>query len=144
MKLCITCKIKEVYAPRYSYCRECQSILVKKWRKDNIEYVKEKAKIKYINKSTPESRRRNKYLTRYGITLEEFKKMENEQMGLCAICQRPPVRHKKVLCVDHCHETEKVRGLLCDDCNNLLGRAKDNPMILISAVVYLLDSETAK
>lgn len=142
MKFCIKCKIKEVYAPRYSYCKECQSFIAKKWRLENIELIKSKKREKYIKESTPEKRRNSKYLQRYGITLEDFKSMEEEQAGLCAICQRPPYGKKQVLCVDHCHETGKIRGLLCDDCNNLLGRAKDNPMILISSVVYLLDNET--
>lgn len=133
-----------MYAPRYSYCKECQSVLVKKWSADNIEYIKDKKKEYYLKNSTPETRKRAKLLATYGITMEEFKEMESKQMGVCAICQQLPSGHKKVLCVDHCHETGIVRGLLCDDCNNLLGRAKDNPMILMSAVVYLTDSNVAK
>ena len=47
------------------------------------------------------------------------------QRGLCAICQAPPDGQWKVLCVDHDHETGKVRGLLCVTCNTMLGRLEN-------------------
>ena len=75
--------------------------------------------------------------TRYGISLQEYKEMANEQNGLCKICGRKP-SNDKGLCVDHCHQTSHVRGLLCPSCNTLLGMAKDNPDILQSSLNYLL------
>jgi hypothetical protein len=139
MKKCIKCNLNNAYSSKniqYSYCKECQSVITKQWRIDNIEKVKQKAKLKFQNLSK-ESKRNSKYLNRYGITLQNFIDMEVEQKGLCAICGNPPSGKKKVLCVDHCHDTGKVRGLLCDDCNNLLGRAKDKIEHLLSAVEYL-------
>ena len=44
--------------------------------------------------------------------------------------------------IDHCHETGKIRGILCHLCNNLLGNARDNTTILASAIDYLHASET--
>lgn len=74
-------------------------------------------------------------LSRYGITLEEYENLFIVQHGCCAICRvRKPAHEFKV---DHCHETGKVRGLLCLNCNVLLGHAKDNPRILLDAVKYL-------
>lgn len=74
----------------------------------------------------------------YGLTPEQFESMMKAQDGKCAICGsggHGNIRNR--LCVDHCHKTKKVRGLLCRYCNIVLGVAKDNPKILKKAVAYL-------
>ena len=53
----------------------------------------------------------------YGITLDDYNKMFNEQEGKCAICQRHQNELTRTLCVDHDHKTNKVRALLCVTCN---------------------------
>lgn len=53
----------------------------------------------------------------YGITIDQYKQMALEQLGLCAICHKTP---KRGLVVDHSHITEKIRGLLCARCNSIL------------------------
>lgn len=74
----------------------------------------------------------------YGLTIKEYERMLEEQKGLCAICAKPETRKKqRRLCVDHCHETGKIRGLLCQRCNSVLGYMKDDPNLLQSAVEYL-------
>jgi|SRR5579863_3889308 len=82
-------------------------------------------------------------LAKYGITTEQFLILNNQQDGLCAICGGPPGRRKTRLCVDHDHKTGKVRGLLCNDCNNGLGRFKDDTAIVSKALAYL-DKHGAK
>jgi hypothetical protein len=74
----------------------------------------------------------------YGITAEQFAKMLEDQGGACAICRRSdwPGRHNSP-CVDHNHTTGAVRGLLCDSCNQGLGRFGDDPIKLRSAADYL-------
>lgn len=62
-----------------------------------------------------------------------------EQKGVCAICGGPGGPHKS-LAVDHHHGTGSVRGLLCGNCNNGLGRFRDNPEFLAKAITYLLDT----
>lgn len=70
----------------------------------------------------------------YGITLCEYEAMLEQQNGLCAICQN---RMDKV-CIDHCHTSGKVRGLLCDNCNKAIGLLKDNPYVVKGARDYLI------
>jgi len=78
------------------------------------------------------------HLQRYGITVEQYKAMVDEQEGLCAICgTSEPGEWFTRLVVDHCHSTGKVRGLLCAKCNRGLGQFKDNPQMLRSAIAYL-------
>lgn len=86
---------------------------------------------------TPEAFRRAT-VKKYGITLEEYDALLAKQGGVCAICKcSPDVQHHKVLAVDHCHDSKKVRGLLCDRCNLGIGGLKDNPELLQAAITYL-------
>ena len=58
-----------------------------------------------------------------------------EQEGGCAICGEPP--KTSALHVDHCHDTGRVRGLLCFRCNSALGNFREDPAILTAALDYL-------
>jgi hypothetical protein len=77
----------------------------------------------------------------YGITLKDYEHLYILQNGVCAICRKPEGRKGKVfLVVDHDHETGKVRGLLCSNCNSGLGFFKDSLESLSSARQYLKSS----
>ncbi len=85
---------------------------------------------------------RNYFLLRnFGITLEEFNKILEAQNNLCAICKQPETRQfngrTSSLALDHCHETGKVRGLLCWRCNSGIGKLRDNSELLRNAADYL-------
>ena len=67
-----------------------------------------------------EIERRNRYKKLYGITVDRYEEMAMEQNGLCLICGKQPKENR--LCVDHCHTSGDVRGLLCHPCNLALGR----------------------
>jgi hypothetical protein len=71
----------------------------------------------------------------FGITLAEYEHMMVSQNGACAICKRKP--EKKFLAVDHCHATDRIRGLLCDRCNRGIGFFGDDPKTLRRAARYL-------
>jgi hypothetical protein len=73
----------------------------------------------------------------YGITLDDYNKMFIEQNGCCKICNKHQSELKQILAVDHCHITNKVRGLLCGNCNRGLGLFKDNTLILNEAIKYI-------
>lgn len=74
----------------------------------------------------------------YGVTLEEVSKMYFLQNGKCKICGVPkPSSGYEGLHIDHDHVTGRVRGLLCNECNMMLGLAKDDTKILITAINYL-------
>ena len=73
----------------------------------------------------------------YGLTLEDYNQMFEEQNGCCKICNRHQTDFKKRLHVDHCHNTNKVRGLLCHNCNLALGRFMDNPETIKAALEYV-------
>jgi len=65
--------------------------------------------------------------------------MVNEQNNACAICGFAFYdRIHRYLHVDHDHHTGELRELLCENCNRLIGQAKENPLILINACNYLI------
>lgn len=101
-------------------CRECHKIQMKE---------------QWHNK-TPFEKWSSRVLNMYGITPEELKTMYDKQEGKCAICSTEPTT-KRGLHVDHCHETGKVRGLLCHGCNVALGSFKDDVQLLNNAIKYL-------
>lgn len=81
--------------------------------------------------------RAHKLKAKYGITLEEYNLLLINQGGGCAVCGYIP-HQGEVLCVDHCHNSLRVRGLLCHPCNKALGNLKDDPELLQKAIEYLI------
>ncbi|WP_313884406.1 endonuclease VII domain-containing protein [Streptomyces tropicalis] len=78
-------------------------------------------------------RNRVSYFKRkYGLSPVELKALVAEQAGVCCICLSALPEH-----VDHCHETGRVRGVLCFSCNAALGQFKDRPDVMRRAAAYV-------
>lgn len=77
----------------------------------------------------------------YGISVDEYETLLAQQGGVCAICKKAETLIRKgALCkltIDHDHNTGRVRGILCNNCNRALGMLKDDPAILREAATYL-------
>ena len=75
----------------------------------------------------------------YSITTKEYDDLLKQQDGKCKICgtTSPIEGRKKYLCVDHDHNTGKIRGLLCDKCNRGIGLLNDDIKIIKNALDYL-------
>ena len=92
---------------------------------------------------SPQCKGKNAYYKRqYGITDSDLAQMKDEQNNKCYICQSEGFligknNHSEKLAVDHCHDTGKVRKLLCHNCNRALGLFKDKPELLRKAADYL-------
>lgn len=74
----------------------------------------------------------------YGVTPEQYDALLLAQDNRCAICRTDTPGGRGTWCVDHCHDTERVRGLLCNGCNTGLGQFQDDPDRLKAAAEYLL------
>jgi hypothetical protein len=72
----------------------------------------------------------------FSMSVADYEQMLRDQDGVCAICRRAE-RFRGRLCVDHDHETGRVRGLLCLLCNSALGGFRDDVGLLLAAVHYL-------
>jgi len=102
--------------------------------------LQEDGSVKY--KMSKEQSRHYGYLRYYNITAEDYAKMFSKQDGKCAICHQPETAldkngETKILAVDHCHDSGKVRELLCYACNSMLGQARDKIEVLESGIAYL-------
>lgn len=75
----------------------------------------------------------------YNITLEDFLELYKKQDYKCKICNTDLDSHKfrQFMNIDHCHKTNKIRGILCSSCNVGLGSFKDSVVILNKAIEYL-------
>lgn len=126
---CLDCGAEEV-RPGTAYCKNCGTA------RSKASYEKNYAK-----------HRARRTLKLYGITQEEFDQVLRGQDGKCAICKVGLVFHLKrgeqvpegcrIGAVDHDHETDEVRGMLCTPCNTALGSFQDSIPSLLSAVSYL-------
>lgn len=79
-------------------------------------------------------------LKKFGMTENDYKDLYDKQSGRCAICQKHSSEYLTRLSIDHCHSENKVRGLLCLQCNTALGSFKDNVEYLARARDYLIMS----
>lgn len=113
----------------------------REWRKRNPEKTSvycRKHRATNLEKKR-ESCRSHKW-TKHGMSRAEYFTMLVVQSGQCKICLQPlPGGHHTH--IDHCHKTGKVRGVLCMNCNHMLGKSKDNPEILMRGAQYLIDSD---
>lgn len=80
---------------------------------------------------------RRSYL--YGVSPDDYDALHDKFSGSCGICGNTE-ESGVALAIDHCHGSGKVRGLLCNNCNNGLGRFKDDEELLQLAINYLKEN----
>lgn len=141
-ELCCVCRGKP-RMPRGGYCRQCASEYERERRAKNADEINARARARY----TPERARRDK-LSRYSLMPEQFAALLVAQDGRCAVCRAPGdlhVDHDHGCCPESLRSCGKcVRGLLCSNCNNGLGRFGDDPDRLDKAAAYLRDWAVAQ
>jgi hypothetical protein len=138
-------KNKRAWDGLYDRCRECNAAATSAWyaeRSQDLEWTRRKNERQVArraaNKGEKQARDDKRYALKglYGITIEQFGSMLAAQRRRCPICHRV-FESDRDAHVDHDHDTGRVRGLLCNNCNNGLGRFKDDPSALRRAAEYL-------
>lgn len=109
----------------------------KEYCERNKEKLKETRKTYAQSERGKEVRRKAHIKYLYKVTPEEYDELLLKQDNVCALCLKPESIVGNVLCIDHCHTTGRVRGLLCRLCNSALGKFKDDKEILQRALNYL-------
>lgn len=127
-KTCHEAKDSSEFYVRNLSCKSCCHLKAREWAAKNPDKVKD-------------SRRKTKLKQKYGISTEDYDKMYDEQNGVCCICEQPHTR--RALNVDHCHKTGKVRKLLCDKCNMVLGLVDDSVKMLQKMKDYLNENSSS-
>ena len=130
-------KIKSYYeANKEKICAQARQ-----WAKDNPEAIKRHRESKSWGSEWYRTTGRNATLLRtYGITEEEYEARIVAQGSKCAICGEP-LDNSKTTHLNHNHETGELRGFLCMNCNNGIGKFKDRIDLLEAAIVYLKSYE---
>lgn len=105
---------------RYQSNREQEYARGKAWRENNPIIYKASLRASQLRR-------------KYGLSLEDFDNLLARQNNSCAICSSK----EATWCVDHCHTTGEVRGILCSSCNKGLGMFKDDQTNLENAINYL-------
>jgi len=79
-------------------------------------------------------------IKRYGITLEQYNDAVSSVYGQCEVCENSPHGKGRHGClhIDHCHDTGKLRGLLCVHCNTGIGMLEHSIEFLENAKAYLI------
>ena len=81
---------------------------------------------------------------KYGISLDDYEQMSEDQDHACALCQEPEMVEGRRMAIDHDHETGRIRGLLCFKCNTSLGRVCDTQAALERLVAYVGGGESCQ
>ena len=126
-KECTKCKESkpaEGYGKGKTACKACTYLYQKEWSKTPKAIV---------------SRHKEQLRRCYNMSVEEYDILWESQGKKCAICRTEEPGGKGKFHVDHCHTTEEVRGILCHNCNSMLGFSRDSQHILERAIMYLGD-----
>ena len=130
---------------RKEYCDKNRDRLnrqQREWRKRNIGKEKEYKRRWYLKSRSPEQLEKEKWAMiryRYGLEKEDYERILEDQDNKCKICDKEFDSNGQCtkLHIDHCHDSDEVRGFLCNNCNIGLGYFRDDPKILQSAAEYL-------
>ena len=146
MKTCSICKTEKSLSEFYldkrrvrgNRCKDCNRIHVKAWREKNRDSYNAKERERYAKSPAKWA---NHLRRVYGISPEVYANQFQKQGGCCAICKASAESLGETLAVDHNHATKNVRGLLCANCNRMLGFAADRPRVLRAGANYLIKAE---
>lgn len=140
-KICKKCGIKK---PISDFRKHPPNKLGRSWVdgscKDCVRKYKRETRAKWRANNLEKSRKQLKnwsLIRTYGITLDDYNKMFDEQQECCAICRVHNSKLNKPLAVDHSHKSGNIRKLLCAKCNTGLGMFQDNKNLLSLAINYL-------
>jgi hypothetical protein len=120
-----------------------------KYRSDPVYREQMKARAKACPSKQPAKRREERLLKTFGLTVGAKADLINQQGNQCPICLRTETeiiktwkRRGAAMVVDHDHQSKKVRGILCHNCNQGLGQFRDDPEQLARAIAYLNNSSS--
>jgi hypothetical protein len=115
-------------------CRPCNRAIERARRAKDPEKrrMQDAARSRRWRRANPDKMRAQDLRELYGLSPHDFAAILHAQGDVCAICKKPNPD-----CVDHCHKSGRVRGVLCRVCNIGLGQFRDDPALLLKAADYV-------
>ncbi len=140
-RLCANCYSKYLYESNPEY-KERQRKNAKKFYDLNKEYFYNYNRSKRLGNPDKYKKEQRKWRLKrdYGLTEDKISEMISNQNNSCAICGTEDFG-KKGPNVDHCHATNKVRGILCGRCNKAIGLFSDDISIMENAISYIKNNK---
>jgi hypothetical protein len=136
---------REMVDGRRSQCRDCDRARGKAFRERDPAAYREYLRQRYHSPERVDQAWNSRLKNLYGMTVERYVELLDDQGGVCAICKGPQKSgQRKRLYVDHDHGTGKVRGLLCGTCNAGIAMLKESEEIMHSAMAYLFRHSSCK
>jgi hypothetical protein len=131
------CEFQQPQNAYRSYCKPCGVLNVKDRGRERNTAACKKWRESHRTAWTSMMRRLN-LKRNYGLTHADYEALLRKQDGCCAICgaEKADSRGRRLF-VDHCHNTGRVRGLLCFKCNFVIGLCCDSTALLEKAKLYL-------
>lgn len=135
--LCKSCydRLLKKENPTYKRAQESNTTRWARANPDKMRAIQKRRQEREKSDPAAKLRKRNDQLRKYGWTQADYDLQLSKQNGGCAICFRKPGKTR--LHVDHCHKTNRVRGILCHQCNWYLGTIDADPSILDRIGSYL-------
>jgi hypothetical protein len=158
MKKCSKCFIEQPNEAFYKgkWCNTCLKAYKKQWIANNSSKVKTTLKAYYDKnrddiliktkkrrQEFPELKKQSELKFKFKMTMAEYELLLLKQENKCAICKNSEksveIRTGKIrsLAVDHCHKTNKVRALLCSNCNRAMGLLLENAETMQEMIAYV-------
>lgn len=126
---------------RQGRCKKCDAEAMLEWTRDNRErFLARQKSYRVANPERYTRIRLRRSAIELGLDPDEVEAYFKAHSGLCDICGRHPWDVRSIgrrLSIDHDHATGEFRGLLCGDCNTMLGFGSDDPRRLRAAARYL-------
>ena len=127
---------------RRARCKTCLKAVNAAYKLANPELIREHSRARVPIRRESGENRASHLKRKFGLTPDAYAEMSALQGGVCVICRQPETKVCRTgvvqpLSVDHDHATGRVRGLLCCNCNRMLGSAQDSVEVLQAAANYL-------
>jgi hypothetical protein len=150
-------KLISEFTSGYTWCKQCWAIYQRERRDDPEIRATHQAQGRARYAADPDAQRNRGLISKFGITLEQYNAIKTAQGGVCAVCGQPETAvlggkrqgQRLNLAIDHDHQHDDehaptrvacpdcIRGLLCRDCNTILGKIGDSIEWLQAALAYL-------
>lgn len=131
------CKVCGLEKPIQEFYMQLDATKKRRYAKAQCKLCDNARRAKHYEEHREEARWQAVF-KKYGLTQQSWSKLFESQGSCCAVCRSESPNWGRGWLIDHCHTSGKIRGVVCTNCNLLIGHAQDNISILEATIKYLL------